>query len=269
MLRRWSATTVSRSARSPLVSTSTTAAVQPFRAGSVASISSSPANLFDAGPPPPMADIPATAVPSRSFSSKATLLDILAREEREEQDTGNTEMPYELANLRDTIQQSWTIRESGASTDLVRIDNENVRVSFHCQDTLEVVQPESEYFESEEDQEEPSAPVRFTVTVAKGGKSLNFACFSEDGEVKIEGVSTTALSTVDYVHEKQGTLPKIEYQGPDVTELAEDLQEALSIYLEEEYGVNSDIAAFIAMSADYREEINYVDFLKEAQSIIS
>ena len=180
-------------------------------------------------------------------------------------------MPQELSDVRETIEKSWKIIESGASTDLFKIDSgsNKIRVSFHCQDTLEL---ESEVYDDEEDDEEedePAAPVRFTVTVTKAGKSLNFACFSEDGEVKIEGVSTTTSSTAEYVHEHQGMLPKIEYQGPDFTEMAEDLQESLYEYLDEECGVNSDLAAFVAMSADYREELNYVDFLKQAQSIVS
>eukprot|EP00531_Pseudo-nitzschia_arenysensis_P004745 CAMPEP_0116126650 /NCGR_PEP_ID=MMETSP0329-20121206/6441_1 /TAXON_ID=697910 /ORGANISM="Pseudo-nitzschia arenysensis, Strain B593" /LENGTH=274 /DNA_ID=CAMNT_0003620739 /DNA_START=69 /DNA_END=890 /DNA_ORIENTATION=+ len=203
----------------------------------------------------------------RSFSSKATLLDILSREENEEIDEGNTEMPEELLELRTTIQESWKIVENGATTNLYKIDSDSnkIQVSFHCQDTLEVVEEDAEEYEDEEeDDEEPAAPVRFTVTVTKAGKSLNFACFSEYGEVKIEGVSTTASSTAEYVHEHQGTLPKMEYQGPDLTELAEDFQEGLADYLDEECGVNADVAAFVAMSADYREEINYVDFLKQA-----
>jgi complement component 1 Q subcomponent-binding protein len=214
---------------------------------------------------------------NRSFSSKSTILEILGREEREEVDTGNTQMPTDMSDLRTTIEESWKIVESGASTDLFKIDNPSnnkIRVSFHCQDTLEVDSgyDESGYDEDgeeDDDDEEVSAPVRFTVTITKAGESLNFACFSEVGEVKIEGVSTTASSTAEYVHQNQGTLPKIEYQGPDFTELAEDLQDAIAVYLDEECGVNSDVAAFIAMSADFREEINYVDFLKQAQSIIS
>lgn len=180
-------------------------------------------------------------------------------------------MPEELLDLRNTIEESWKIVENGASTDLFKIDSgsNKIQLSFHCQDTLEVDEEAGAYSDDEDDEEEPASPVRFTVTVTKAGKSLNFACFSEYGEVKIEGVSTTASSTAEYVHENQGTLPKIEYQGPDFTELAEDLQEALVEYLDEECGVNADVAAFVAMSADYREEINYVDFLKQAQSIVS
>jgi complement component 1 Q subcomponent-binding protein len=194
-------------------------------------------------------------------------LDILAREEQEERDTGNTEMPPQLKELKATIEQGWRIVEDGAVTDLFRIDSSHkVQVSFHCQDTVEDVI--GEYGETEEEDEEASAPVRFTVTITKAGKSLVFACFSEYGQVKIEGVSTAA-TPVETIHENQGTLAKPLYQGPDYLELAEDLQEALEIYLDEECGVNSDIATFIAMFADYREEMCYVNWLKETQAIIS
>jgi len=221
---------------------------------------------------------------------------LLAREENEEIDTGNTEMPQDLSDLRTTIEASWKIvdgdgngngdGDSGASTKLFKIDsnsNNKIQVSFHCQDFLEVdvdVDEELGYDEDEEDdanededeEDEPSPPVRFTVTVTKAGNSnasLNFACFSEYGAVRIEGVSTTTSSTAEYVHDHQGQLPKIEYQGPDFTELAEDLQEAMVVYLDEECGVNSDVAAFVAMASDFKEELSYVDFLKQAQSIVS
>ncbi len=240
------------------------------------SVTGSPISFFCTGASsdlPPMMGSNNKNPSSRSFSSKATLLDILSREENEEIDTGNTEMPEELLDLRSTIEEAWKIVENGASTDLFKIDSgsNKIQLSFHCQDTLEVDEEAGVYSDDddEEEEEEPASPVRFTVTVTKAGKSLNFACFSEYGEVKIEGVSTTASSTAEYVHENQGTLPKIEYQGPDFTELAEDLQETLVEYLDEECGVNADVAAFVAMSADYREEINYVDFLKQAQSIVS
>ena len=94
-----------------------------------------------------------------------------------------------------------------------------------------------------------------------------FACVSEYGEVKIDGVSTTT-SAPDVVHASQGTLPKVEYQGPDFLELAEDLQSAFEVYLVEECGVDSDVAVFIAMYTDYKEQTQYMQFLKDAQSVL-
>mmetsp|Transcript_6086 Transcript_6086/g.6826 ORF Transcript_6086/g.6826 Transcript_6086/m.6826 type:complete len:267 (+) Transcript_6086:28-828(+) len=258
-LRRWAATTTKTTLRSII----SRPLVLPFSA---------------------VTESPAYSV-RRPFSSpsesKSILLEILGREEQEEEGTGNTELPTELLDLKKTIEKSWKIVESGATTDLYMIEspsNNKIQVSFHCQDTIEIVEEadfddndDEEGLDHEDDDEddEVQAPGRFTVTITKNGKSLVFACFSEFGDVKIEGVSTTDLSTVEYVHANQGTLPKTEYQGPDFTELAEDLQDALAVYLDEECGVNSDIATFIAMFTDYREEIQYVDFLKQAQSIVS
>jgi complement component 1 Q subcomponent-binding protein len=207
----------------------------------------------------------------RAFSSESqsVLLDILAKEEQEEHHLGNTELPAELADLKATIEQDWRVVENGATTSLYKkVHSHKVHLSFHCQDTVEEMI--SEYGETEvvDDDEEVSAPVRFTITVSKAGKSLVFSGFSEYGQIKIEGVSTTAVSP-ETIHENQGTLAKTEYQGPDFLELAEELQEQLHVYLDEECGVNADVAAFIAMYSDYREEMCYVNWLKETQAIVS
>mmetsp|Transcript_59973 Transcript_59973/g.147415 ORF Transcript_59973/g.147415 Transcript_59973/m.147415 type:complete len:156 (-) Transcript_59973:4741-5208(-) len=145
-----------------------------------------------------------------------------------------------------------------------------VQLSFHCQDTIEDEGLLDEDIDGgvEDDDDEQSSPVRFTVTVSKAGKTITFACYSEFGLAKVDGVSTTHLSPQS-VHETMGTLPKAEYQGPVYEELSEDLQEAFETYLQEDCGVTEDIASFVAMFSDYREQMNYMSFLKEAQSIIS
>ena len=149
---------------------------------------------------------------------------MLAREEQEEAEIGNTELPTELLELKTTIEESWKIVEDGATTDLYKIttsNNAKIQVSFHCQDTIEAVDvgeldygdedddANDEVLHEEENEEdfddEGSSPVRFTATVTKAGNSLVFACFSELGQVRIEGVSTTAKSTPEFVHENQGT----------------------------------------------------------------
>jgi complement component 1 Q subcomponent-binding protein len=207
------------------------------------------------------------AVYPRLFSSdsQSTLIDILAREEQEEQDSGNLEMPADLAELKASLENNWKIVEDGATTNLFMKDKK-VQVSFHCQDTVEA---EEGYEEGDEDEDEAMDPVRFCVTVSKAGKTLAINCVSEFGEAKIEGVFTTP-STPDAIHANQGDLPeKSTYQGPDYLELAEDLQEAFLGYLEDECGVDADVASFVAMYTDYREQTQYAQFLKDAQSIIS
>lgn len=48
-----------------------------------------------------------------STKAKSNLLDILAREEAEEHELGNTTMPDELADLKATIEKDWRIVEAG------------------------------------------------------------------------------------------------------------------------------------------------------------
>lgn len=51
----------------------------------------------------------------RAFSreAKSDLLEILAREEAEESEMGNVDMPSELEELKATIEQDWRIVEDG------------------------------------------------------------------------------------------------------------------------------------------------------------
>jgi hypothetical protein len=57
-------------------------------------------------------------------------------------------------------------------------------------------------------------------------------------------------------------------QGPEFTELAEDLQDAFHTYVEKECGVDEDVTAFITMYADYREQEEYVAWMKTANSVL-
>ena len=203
----------------------------------------------------------------RFFSSEAQshLIDILGREEKEEKDSGNLKMPEELATLKTTLESNWKIVEDNASLTMF-LKDKKVQVSFHCQDTVEA---DPSYDEAEDEDEEPVSAVRFCVTASKAGKTLVISCVSEFGEAKIEGVMTTT-SPPDAIHANEGNLTeKNQYHGPDFLDLAEDLQDAFAKYLEDECAVDSDVAAFVAMYADYQEQMQYVKFLKDAQLVIS
>jgi hypothetical protein len=57
-------------------------------------------------------------------------------------------------------------------------------------------------------------------------------------------------------------------QGPEFEELAEDLQASFENYVKEECGVDDDVTAFISMYCDYREQEEYVSFMKTAVEIL-
>jgi len=204
----------------------------------------------------------------------ADLASVLASEAEAEQLSGTTGIPEELSSLQSKLESEWRIVDNQDSAIVqLFLKDEKVQLSFHCQDTIEEVgdHDEEDYAEDDDDdkeEEEDAMPVRFTVTETKAGKTLVINCISEGGEVKIEGVATSTQD-VDSIHSQQGTLSKTSYEGPEFMELDEALQEAFYTYLEDQLAVTSDVAAFVAMYTDYKEQQLYCQFLLDAKSIIS
>lgn len=212
-----------------------------------------------------------SATSSASNDAREKLLDILSREEKEEQESGNLEMPTELADLKSVVENDWRIvdddNDSNAVTHLFLKGEQKVQLSFHCQDTVEG-ESLSTFFDDEDGHDDESAGiVGFTVTIAKAGKALVFKCVSDEGRAKIQGVATTT-TTPESIHAGLGVWDKVGYQGPEFEELAEDLQETMEAYLEEACMVDSNVATFVSMYSDYKEQTQYVKFLQDAQSVI-
>ena len=229
-------------------------------------------------PPPTVPPPPPASCRLRLFSSSTdALVDILAREHAEEVENETTMMPDDLKVLKELLLKlEWKIVESNtALTKLYKtVGAMKVQVSFHCQDATERMGDEAPEQEEqvdqggvEEEEETEEAPsVRFTVTATKAGKSLVMICISEDAVARIQNANVTDTD-VETIH--NSGIDTNNYQGPEFTELAEDLQDAFHGFLEEEVGVNSDMAAFITMYFDYKEQCQYVKFLDDAKSIIS
>mmetsp|Transcript_30324 Transcript_30324/g.61170 ORF Transcript_30324/g.61170 Transcript_30324/m.61170 type:complete len:292 (-) Transcript_30324:193-1068(-) len=245
-------------------------------------------------PTPFFITLPTTQIPKSSFStSSRELHSILLREIEEEEEASSSysgSLPTELSELHADISKNWTILEgisgiggdsgpsgSGATVRMFRkqggSNGGKIGVVFHCQDTEEDDFGYDEEYEDggEEEEEEPPQSVRFGVTVSKAGKTVVMQCRAGQGEVSVESVAVrdgdteavlAALAGGEGVHSSL-------YQGPEFTELAEDLQEAFNTYVEKECGIDSDVLAFITMYADYREQEEYVAWMKSAVSILS
>jgi len=205
----------------------------------------------------------------RQFSVASHAHELLQKELDEEVEHNSTEMPQDLKVLQEKISVNWTIvdEDTNGTVKLFSKNSTSPKVSivFHCQDTLE-----SEY-EEEEEQEgeeglEPAMPVRFTVTASKAGKTMVFACLSEQADASIETVAIT--SNLEYA-QTNGKVETELYQGPEFTELAVEVQDALNDYVTDDCGVNEDVSAFISMYADYKEQTEYVKWIKQVQRIIS
>ena len=201
----------------------------------------------------------------RFFSATDDLVSLLAREHAEEQANETTMVPPELSDLKSQLQQEWKIVDDSAMTRMYKsVGSTKIQLSFHCQDSVENV------YDDEEEEgiggDEASAPIKFTVTASKAGKTLVLTCLSEDATVRVQSV---AMSNRDIEALQADGLSEDDYQGPEFEELADDLQDAFHAYLEDDLGIAEDVASFVAMYADYKEQKEYVDFLEGAKSLLS
>lgn len=240
---------------------------------------------------------------SSSSSDAATELGSILQREIEEEDEAASEfpdgqLPPELASLDAEIRQKWTVVEgisgigsaagaetgSGATMRMFRKEGGSkgakIGVVFHCQDTEEDVKfdekglfdpPSEEDGAEEEEEEEPIQAVRFGVTVSKGGKTVVLQCRSDgEGHVNVESVVVRdgdAESVLAALAGGEGMHAAL-YQGPEFTELAEDLQESFRHYVTKECGVDENVAAYIIMYSDYREQEEYLSWMKTAIDIL-
>ena len=204
----------------------------------------------------------AAPVTRRSFSA---LTDLLQREHNEELENKTDEMPADLADLKASLEQDdgWKIVDDGAVTRLYRtVGSSKVQLGFHCQDTVE---DEEVLLDGEglDEEEEPAASIRFNIAITKAGKTLALTCITtEELAASIQSVAVTDQLQDDFVIEA------CQYQGPEFTELAEDLQEEFHNYLDDEVGLSENLVSFLSMYSDYKEQTMYVKFLSDAKSIL-
>lgn len=224
-----------------------------------------------------------------SSKDVASLASLIERELKTEMDAGLNEMPQNLADLKSTISQKWTIVDesssstisssSGAVTRMFRkeplANGGKIALTFHCQDTLEdTLEDTGSIFESitggdekektDEEEDEESSPIRFDLTVTRAGKTLCLSCISENAAASVESVT---VLTGENNNSKD--VEEDSFRGPDLEELPEDVLDAMEIFVSEDCGVDEDVAAFLAMYADYKEQLEYVEWLDGLSKVIA
>ncbi|KAL7528118.1 hypothetical protein ACHAWF_002447 [Thalassiosira exigua] len=255
---------------------------------SLASLATNPARPFSSDSP--------------SDDAATELGSILTREIEEEEAAGEEAggsgtLPPELADLNAEVRESWTVVEgisgiggggetgSGASVRMFKKEGgakgAKIGIVFHCQDTEEdtkFMEGDSEMEgmgqeEGGEEEDEAGQAVRFGVTVSKGGKTVVIQCrasFVNEDWLDVEGVVVRdgdAESVLAALAGGEGLHASL-YQGPEFTELEEGLQESFKRYVVEECGVDEQLAAFISMYCDHREQEEYVSWMKTAVEIL-
>ena len=102
---------------------------------------------------------------------------------------------------------------------------------------------------------EPDIGINFTATVEKGdGQIMVYHCVAGD-KVYVKTIT----------HSKDTELSA--YKGPKYEELDLKIQDSVAEYLEER-GINEYLAIFICMYADYKEQKEYVKWLKQYQKFL-
>lgn len=209
------------------------------------------------------------------FSSN--LSSLLQREFIEETETNPIEIPEELSKLKQSLSSKWTIVDGsatdsdGATVKMFRKEptsnGSKVMLKFHCQDTVQDEQGllDGMGIEQDEEEEEMSAPLNFELHVSRAGKTMKLACVSEDAQAIVEGVTIVPSDDAS----ASGSADEDDlYRGPILEDLPEDVRDEFDMYVKEECGVDEDVAAFAAMYADYREQAEYVRWLKEIKKIV-
>jgi complement component 1 Q subcomponent-binding protein len=218
--------------------------------------------------------VTAARIPTiQTFSTSSNFSSLLDREILEETETNPIQMPEDLTELKNILSEKWTIvdgsttGEDGATVRMYKKEplsnGSKVFLKFHCQDTEQ--EEESGLFEDEEP-EEISAPLQFEVQVSRAGKTMTMTCTSEDALASVEGIIISPSSDAAAAASKSEEEDL--YRGPILEDLPEDVKEEFDLYLRKECEVDEDVAAFTAMYADYREQAEYIRWLKEVQKIV-
>lgn len=211
-------------------------------------------------------------VVTRKYSSGSTrygpsgLQTALSNEIIEE--TANDEVDSELEVIQKQIMKDFTMEETlGISVVTLKrnFKNEEITVTFDCQDESEESAFDDELLskyeeggdaENEEDDEEDydddiKYGINFTVSIKKNNSEMIVDCIA-DSSIKIS--SLKVLSADDKNVEER-------YKGPPFENLSEPMQDAILNFLEDRK-IDPDLCHFILSFSQYKEQKEYVQWLK-------
>ncbi|KAG1455110.1 hypothetical protein G6F56_007147 [Rhizopus delemar] len=153
--------------------------------------------------------------------------------------------------------------------------NEEIDVIFSISDinhTVEETLEEEEEEEYEElTEEKESFPVRATVCIGKEKGSLVMNTIAQDGNFHIQAVRYFRQGEIehqDMTKHDIGEQRQDLYMGPLFDELSQELQKTFTDLLEER-SIDTALATFLPDYVDYKEQKEYVRWLKDVNEFIS
>ncbi|KAI0219238.1 Mitochondrial acidic protein mam33 [Massospora cicadina] len=198
----------------------------------------------------------------------ADLKSALASELKYEKEEGDSEMSEEMKKYLNNCPFKIIDVARQSDVKLVRtFGNETVQITFSIKDLGFEQDPEIE--EGEDENEIPNVPVRARIDVIKQDAGvITFDTMVDDGNFDIELVSfnkdsKNALDDTSEAEWKRHAL----YGGPVFQHLDEDVQTLFDRYIEER-GFTTDLALFIPNYIQYKEQKEYMLWLKEVHDFV-
>ena len=97
---------------------------------------------------------------------------------------------------------------------------------------------------------------------------MTFNCTADDGRIFIDNVVFTGDAELALADSSEANYARTNiYGGPNIRDLDESLQDALSEYLLEHLG-SEEIAQFIPAYIDYKEQKEYVNWLGDIEGFL-
>jgi len=203
---------------------------------------------------------------AKSLQNVTGLQNVLSNEIMEE--AADDAVDSELEVIKEEIMKSFTIEDSngnGVVTLKGKYKNEEITVMFDCQDESEESAFNEDFMEKfdksggenedgsfddmddEDYDDDMKYGINFTASIKKKNGEIIFDCVADESikinHVRIQKDSDSA------------------YKGPPFENLSDSLQEAFMNYLEDRK-INPDLCHFILLYSQYKEQKEYVNWLK-------
>jgi complement component 1 Q subcomponent-binding protein len=223
--------------------------------------------------------------PVRLFSSQSTmdssLSQILTEEIMEETSRNDDEIDEDYEDVKKFITSNFQLSEKVGYGEVIltrTFNDETITVKFDCQDEAEDVANDNQNLEDDfnngqpqhhevtEDDAEPlddKFGLHFEVSIQKkSGDKAVFSCLATHQQTKI-----LHISFISAVAAKSGVDDTL-YGGPRYEDLDPAVQGGFQQYLAER-GIDDDMSFFIIQHSRYKEEAEYLNWLKTLNDFVN
>ena len=148
-----------------------------------------------------------------------------------------------------------------------RTSGGNFRVA--PEDQVSPADREGEEGEVEDEGNEPSFPAHISVVVERPGKgAMQLETVAQDGLIAVDSVYYYQDGKlVDPKNSQEEAQAARAYTGPPFANLDEDLQVLFEKFLDER-GINTTMALFVPEYIDYKEQKEYLNWLKNVKKFV-